>query len=117
MVTYTWSITGLKTYSSDDNTDVVQLADWEITGEDGSFTATTSGTTAFGAPEFGFVDFQDLTEDLVISWVKGALGEARVNEAEGVVFASLEAQTYQPKPLPWVQPKKLTDKATAVPTP
>ena len=116
-VTLTWSITGLKTYSDEDTTDIVQIADWEINGEVGTITATTSGSTAFSAPGPGFVKFQDLTEDLVISWVKGELGEARINEAEDRVLADLEAQTYQPKPLPWIQPKQLTDKATAVPTP
>lgn len=104
-ITYTWSITNLKTYKDDEGRDVVQTADWTLTGEDGEFKATTSGTTAFGAPDRNFVAFEELTEDLVVSWVQAELSEAYINVFLGVVSSSIADQSYKPKPLPWTQTK------------
>ena len=115
MTICTWSVTELKTYSDEKNRDIVQVVNWKITAKDGTTEASTTGSTSLPAPEIGYVDYNDLTEEQVISWVKGALGEAQMNAAEGVAIAAVAAETYEPKPLPWAKPKQITDETTAVP--
>jgi len=53
-----------------------------------------------------FVEYDDLTEDVVIGWVKSALGEDRVQEIEDDITAQIDAQENPPAPtegsgVPW----------------
>ena len=53
-----------------------------------------------------FVEYDDLTEDVVIGWVKSALGEDRVQEIEDDIVAQISAQENPPAPtegtgVPW----------------
>ena len=115
-VTYTWSVIKLTTISDDTYQDIVHLVDWEVTGDDGTSQVSATGSTPLGRPERAFTAYADLTEEDVLTWVRSALGELRINEVEGTIAAALTAKDYQAKPLPWVEPKQLTDKATAVPS-
>lgn len=102
-VTYTWSIKKLTTIDSDSYQDVVQIADWEVTGSDGSNTATSSGSTALPFPVNGFVDYSKLKEEEVIKWVQDNTPELRMNELTGTINAKLKQITQQDKPLPWTK--------------
>jgi len=67
-----WSIAQLER-NADDNG--VVIAHWRVSAVDGDFTASTYGTCSW-TPEpstEGFVPFEDLTEAMVIEWVKGSL--------------------------------------------
>ena len=53
-----------------------------------------------------FVEYDDLTEDVVIGWVKSALGQDRVQEIEDDIVAQIDAQENPPAPtegsgVPW----------------
>ena len=43
-----------------------------------------------------FVEYDDLTEDVVIGWVKSALGEERVKKIEDDIAAQIDAQINPP---------------------
>jgi hypothetical protein len=43
-----------------------------------------------------FVEYDDLTEDVVIGWVKSALGEERVKQIEDDITAQIDAQINPP---------------------
>jgi hypothetical protein len=43
-----------------------------------------------------FVEYDDLTEDVVIGWVKSALGEERVKQIEDDITAQIDAQENPP---------------------
>ena len=43
-----------------------------------------------------FVEYDDLTEDVVIGWVKSALGEERVKQIEDDIAAQIDAQENPP---------------------
>jgi len=43
-----------------------------------------------------FVEYDDLTEDVVIGWVKSALGEERVKKIEDDISAQIDAQENPP---------------------
>lgn len=115
-VTYTWSITDLTTSSTDQYADVVSGATWKLEGSDGINTTSLTGSTSLPIPEIGFVSYSDLTEEQVIGWVTASLGELIINTCKGAIESKLSSLSYQPKSLPWAKPKKLTNKATAVPS-
>jgi hypothetical protein len=73
-ITYTWKVTGLKKTSAEGLTDVVIGTQWNCKGtdEDGN-DGTFSGATPFKASDVNlgdFVDFADLTEETVLSWIQ-----------------------------------------------
>lgn len=73
-ITYTWKVKGLKKTSAAGLSDVVIGTQWECTGTDSDGNAGTfSGATPFKAADVNvdeFVDFADLTEATVLSWIQ-----------------------------------------------
>ena len=75
-MTYTWKIKNLKKTNVPNTnlTDVIVATRWIVTGtdEDGN-SAEYEGATPFRASEVdpnNFVDFNNLTEEVVISWIQ-----------------------------------------------
>jgi len=83
-----WSIAQLER-NADDNG--VVTAHWRVSAEDGDFTASSYGTCSW-TPEpstEGFVPFEDLTEAMVIEWVKGSLD---IEAIEASLASQIEEQ-------------------------
>lgn len=105
-IAYTWSI-----YSLDCNPDheghqnVVVTAHWRLNGVDGEHQALVYGTQGFTLDEeVPFTEFADLTEAMVISWVKAAMGDEQVAGYEAAVATQIEALVNPPvvtPALPW----------------
>ena len=75
-----WSIAQLER-NADDNG--VVIAHWRVSAVDGDFTASSYGTCSW-TPEpstEGFVPFEELTEAMVIEWVKGSLDVEVIEES------------------------------------
>jgi hypothetical protein len=73
-LTYEWKLTGLNKQNTPTLNDVIVGTQWKLTGtdEDGNV-GTFTGATPFEVQDLngdGFVDYQDLTEELVLGWVK-----------------------------------------------
>jgi len=74
-VVYTWEVTGLKTTTVANTSDVVVQTYWKKTGtdEDGN-EGTFSGATPFSANNMPanteFIPFSELTEADVLTWIK-----------------------------------------------
>jgi hypothetical protein len=94
----TWTINQLDRNTSDG---FVTTVHYNVTKEDGEFSASTYGTIGFeaGTPA---TPFASLTESQVIAWVKDKLGEEVV---EAALAAQIEAQRnpVQASGLPWAQ--------------
>ena len=43
-----------------------------------------------GSPDF--IKYEDLTEDIVINWIKSTLGEAKIAEIENKLISTIEAR-------------------------
>jgi len=97
----TWKIDALNCKPSfDGKTNVVETIHWRLNGVEGepsevgnSYYATSvygsQGVTyEAGSP---FTDYDSLTEEVVVAWVKDALGEEQVAEYETSVNSQLEA--------------------------
>ena len=72
--TFEWSLTGLRKQNTDTLNNVVIGTHWKVvaTDEDGNQGSFT-GATPFNPQDLnndGFVDYHDLTEELVLGWVK-----------------------------------------------
>lgn len=110
-ITYTWEVTGLKTTTVAGTSDVVVQTYWKKIGtdEDGH-TGSFMGATPFSADSIpagsSFVPFSELTEDVVLDWIKAVVVcdyEAHVNGR----IADEIARKHNPvtdAALPWAPP-------------
>jgi hypothetical protein len=113
-LTYKWELVGLKKQNSENFENIVVGTNWKLTGTDtdGNF-GVFNGATPFKPQDLngdGFVDYQDLTENLVLSWVKNVVsGSTETNymghingqiqkEIDHKKYARIEVTTMD---LPW----------------
>ncbi len=70
--------------------------------EDGAYRSGAYGRASFERPE-NLIPFADLTEDLVVQWVKEALGTDKVLEIGQALLNQLEEQRHPTKAagVPW----------------
>jgi hypothetical protein len=98
-----WTITDLERKTSDG---YVYRAFWKIIA-----TYENTETGIHGSVEFprtaDFIPFEDLTEDIIVSWTKNQLGPRSVNSLEETVVHELELKispiTFSTG-LPWATP-------------
>lgn len=102
-----WSITQLQVYpQSEGEADVVCAAGWNVSGTDGTYNGSLNGSTAFKLdPAAPFIPYDQLTQEQVLEWVWGSLGEEGKATAEADVDAQIAyaVSQVQNAPLPWGQ--------------
>lgn len=109
-VNYLWAVNGMTSYPQYQSlTDVVFNVQWCLNGDDDGVTGVIYGSTDVTYdPAKPFVAYNDLTIDLVINWVKDALGPEEVAKKEGEVAAIIAEKKQPPSqvslPLPWNTP-------------
>jgi len=84
----TYSIAQMERNTSDNG---VTIAHWRVTAQDGDYTASSYGTQSFtpdpASPDF--VAFEDLTEEIVLGWVKNQMD---TDAMEAGLASQIEAQ-------------------------
>lgn len=95
-MTVTWTISTLERNSSDDGVIVAhwRATDSEVvgTGDDAvTHSGSSYGTCGFtpDASADGYVAYDNLTEENVIGWVKGSMGEEAVTAIEDSIAAQI----------------------------
>jgi hypothetical protein len=107
MINYTWKVTQLLTETIEGNENYVVIAHCETIGVDGEFSASVPNVIQFSTEDVTvFIPYEDLTEEVVIAWIKESLGEEGVLLIEESIQSQIEAQknppvTPQETPLPW----------------
>jgi len=107
MTSYIWNVTQLYTQTIAGNSDYVVIANYNTTGVDGDYTASLSGTAQFSTADVTtFIPYEDLTEDIVIAWIKESLGENGIISVEACIQGQIDSQINPPvspvnTPLPW----------------
>ena len=98
--TYTWKIAQLERETADG---YVFTAHYTVDAEDGTYRAGAYGSIGLERPEDELIPFADLTEELVVGWVKDKLGEEQVENIEAALQAQLNEQAAPTKAagLPW----------------
>jgi hypothetical protein len=93
----TWQVVQMDRKSVDG---FVTTVHYNVSAVDGEFTASTYGTVGY-TEKGAFTPYNQLTEAVVVGWVKESLGQETVEEA---LAAQIEAQKnpVQESGLPWV---------------
>ena len=104
MTTYTWTVDAMYTLQQPDPNYVVNAL-WEVTGVDGTYTASIGGNTQFNSAdqEGAFIPYDQLTEATVIGWIP----ESAITSAQACVQGQIDSMITPPvspasQPLPWV---------------
>ena len=105
MTNFTTTITRMYTLQQPDPNYVVNAL-WEVTGVDGTYTASIGGNKQFNsADQVGPVTpYASLTESIVIGWIP----ESAITSAQQCVQGQLDSMANPPvsptsQPLPWSQ--------------
>jgi hypothetical protein len=104
MTTFSTTITAMYTLQQPDPNYVVN-AIWQVTGVDGSNTASIGGNTQFDSQQATpFIPYDQLTEAVVLSWIP----ESAITSAQACVQGQIDSMITPPispanTPLPWSQ--------------
>ena len=98
--TYTWAIANLERETADG---FVFVAHYTVAANDGTYSSSAYGSIGFQRPD-NLIPYRELTEDIVIGWVKEALGgDEKVAEIEAALQAQLDEKRNPTKAagVPW----------------
>ena len=106
MNTYNWVIDTLYTKNEGELQDCVVIACYTVSGTDGEFSSSLSDTTKFSVTGGSFIPYGELTEEVVLGWIKDKLGENGVLSITASLDGQIAAQKNPPavpviSPLPW----------------
>ena len=99
MVTYDWNCKTVDAYPQDgEYTDLVYNVHWIVTGisdelkpDDTAYSATNIGTQTLDTSDVTeFIPFEDLTNEIVVGWTQGAMGEEQVASIEASIASQIE---------------------------
>ena len=96
---FTWKIANLERETADG---FVMTAHYTISAEDGTYSSGAYGSLGFERPD-NLIPFADLTEDMVIGWVKDQFGAEKVAEIEAALQNRIDEQRHPSKAagVPW----------------
>ena len=109
MNTYTWTTTNLYTINLVPETDYVVTAVYNVTATDGTYSANLNGNSCqftVDNDKPNYIPYEDLTNDIIIAWVKETLGENGVISIEACLDGLIDSQINPPQspqntPLPF----------------
>jgi len=109
-LTLSWEVTGVKT-KNETNTDGDTLNDaivqtyWKCIGVDESgredFFSGATPFTAANVPAGSFVSFSNLTEEIVIGWIKAIVVGDYLNHVQEQIRKNIEDSNIQEPEMPW----------------
>jgi hypothetical protein len=105
-ITYQWSIETLQTISNEEQSKIVFMVGWKVTGSNGQQSSAVYGVQPIKYDEKKpFILYENLTEQMVLGWVKESMG-ARADEFEKEIASQIAGQispvAISPS-LPWAQ--------------
>jgi hypothetical protein len=114
ITTWKWYISSMYTVQDIPNKpEYVQLVTWRVEGTDGTYTANVGNNAQFSASESdsNYIPYANLTEEVVLGWVKEQLGADGIAFYEAKAQAEIDAQanpavnpaTPEYTPLPWAE--------------
>jgi hypothetical protein len=107
MTTYNWNVTALYTETIAGEQNYVVIANYEVVGVDGTYTASLSNIARFSTENVdNFTPYEDLTNEIVIGWIQAELGVDGVSNLEACIQGQIDSQINPPvvpqnTPLPW----------------
>jgi hypothetical protein len=110
MTTYNWNVTALYTETIAGEQNYVVIANYEVVGTDGNYSASLSNIARFSTENVdNFTPYEDLTNEIVIGWIQAELGVDGVSNLEACIQGQIDSQINPPvvpqnTPLPWAAP-------------
>mgnify|MGYP005993947065 CR=1 FL=1 len=97
--TFTWAIANLERETSDG---FVFTGHYTVSAADEAYSAGAYGSIGFERPD-SLIPFDDLTEDMVVGWVKEKLGDEKVTEIEAALQSQIDEKRAPSKVsgMPW----------------
>ena len=97
--TFTWAIANLERETADG---FVYTAHYTVNAEDGTYSAGAYGSIGLERPDT-LIPFDDLTEGMIVGWVKEKLGAEKVTEVEDALQVQLDEKHAPTKAagVPW----------------
>ena len=97
--TFTWAIANLERETADG---FVYTAHYTVNAEDGTYSSSAYGSIGLERPDT-LIPFDDLTEEVVVGWVKEKLGAEKVTEVEDALQVQLDEKHAPTKAagVPW----------------
>lgn len=112
-MTYTWSVTGIKVRdevntSGDTLPQAVCQTYWkkigvDANGNEGTFSGATP-FTAINVPAGQFVPFDQLTEEVVLDWIKAVVVGDYEKHVNGVIARQIADKAITEPSMPWAPP-------------
>ena len=96
---FSWAIANLERNTADG---FVFTAHYTIAAKNNAYSASAYGSIGFERPD-SLIPYSDLTEAIVVQWVKDALTEEKVEQIEGALQNQLDEQAAPTKAagVPW----------------
>ena len=104
-ITYTWTVTGIKTTTEGSYQNSVIQTYWKKIGTDdngniGEFTGATPFTAA-NVASADFVPFNELTEEIVLGWIKAVVVGDYERHVNAQILKKINESIIVEQPLPW----------------
>ena len=98
--TFTWAVANLERETADG---YVYTVHYTVNAKDETYSAGAYGSIGLERPEDDMIPFADLTEEIVVGWVKGKFGDEKVAEIETALQTQIDEQHAPSKAagLPW----------------
>ena len=107
MTTFNWTVKQLYTQTIDGEQNYVVIANYDVVGVDGEYSSSISDSAKFSTDNVdNFTPYDQLTNDIVVGWIKSVLGPDTVANYEESIQGQIDSQisppvTPQNTPLPW----------------
>lgn len=110
MINYTWTVDKLFTKKVQDKENYVVIVNYTVKGEDGNNSFEVKQIVNFNTENVdSFIDFNNLTNDIVVGWIKQSLGEGKISNIENLIKTRIERDSSNavfnpltPATLPWI---------------
>jgi len=97
MTTYNWNVTALYTETIAGEQNYVVIANYEVVGVDGTYSASLSNIARFSTENVdNFTPYEDLTNEIVIGWIQDELGVDGVSNLEACIQGQIDSQINPP---------------------
>jgi hypothetical protein len=97
--TFVWAIANLERETADG---FVYTSHYTVTANDGTYSSGAYGSLGFERPD-NLIPYTDLTEEIVVGWVKEHFGPEKVAEIEAALQTQIDEQRNPTKAagVPW----------------
>ena len=110
-ITYTWNIQSIHvipSLSDDGYNNIVKKIYWSLSATNEQFVSdfiADVATVDIFSDKLNFINYSDLTQEQIISWIHEILGEEKINEMKKLLEDRIQSTLDHPTvmfPLPWI---------------